>query len=77
MERAVLLECDRTPAELLPLMSGLIARKRVLSGEPLLIVLHLLPCFHTQRIGLGLHSLALGGELGPTAGDALFDRLPL
>lgn len=31
VERAVLLECDRTSAELLPLLSGLIARKRVLS----------------------------------------------
>lgn len=32
VKRAVLLECDRTSAELLPLLSGLIARKRVLSG---------------------------------------------
>ncbi|MFD7337372.1 hypothetical protein ACFV98_15360 [Streptomyces violascens] len=77
MERPVLLECDRAPAELPSLLSSLISRKGVLSGKTLLVVLHLLPRLRTRRVSLGFDSLTLSGELDPTAGDSLLDLLSL
>src|SRR5690349_17694626 len=77
MERAVLLEFDHAPAEFLPLLPGSVSRAPVLPAEPFLTVLQFRSRLGTQGIGLGLHSLALSGELGPTAVDALLDRLPL
>src|SRR5690606_4695534 len=75
--RAVLLQFDGPPAELLPLPPGLVSCELVLTREPLLSLFELLARLLAQGVGLRFHSLALVGELGPPEGAASFDRLPL